>query len=155
MNNGEGRISRAIKETVCSWGIRLYSLPSCLQPCQTLSPTDLFIDTGSAAQSPNPDSIHRGIRGDWKTQKACSDAHLNKLVHKNTPVEGMSTKVEEWDVDHSMADRELSKNTVDNHSNTARPHCHPLNLDKPTALKYVMVADIRAHLILLLINECK
>lgn len=35
-----------------------------LWQCQTLTPTDLFIDTGSAAQSLNPDSVQRGIRGD-------------------------------------------------------------------------------------------
>lgn len=28
------------------------------------APTDLFIDTGSAAQSPNPDSVQRGIQED-------------------------------------------------------------------------------------------
>lgn len=87
---------------------------------QTPTPTDLFIDTGSAAQSLNPDSVQRGIRGDWKTQRPCSDAHLNKLVYKNTPVEDTSTNAEEWDTDRSMADRELSENTLDNHSTTAK-----------------------------------
>ncbi len=98
------------------------SLPSCLWRCRTLAPTDLFIDTGSAAQSPNPDSIQGGIRGDWKTQRPCSDAHLNKLVHKNTSVEDMSTKVKEWDMDHSTADGELSKNTLDNRSVITSPY---------------------------------
>ncbi len=92
--------------------------------CQTLAPTDLFIDTGSAAQSLNPDSVQRGIRGDWKTQRPCSDAHLNRLVYKNTLVEDTSANVDEWDTDHSAADRELSKNTLDNHSTTAKCLSH-------------------------------
>lgn len=96
-----------------------------LWQCQTLAPTDIFfIDTGSAAQSLNPDSVQMGIRGDWETQRPCSDAHLNKLVYKNTPVEDTSTNVEEWDMHHSMADRELSENTLDNHSTTAKCFSH-------------------------------
>lgn len=115
-----------------SWWLRYQALVShhVLWQCQTLAPTDLFIDTGRAAQSLNPDSVQRGIRGDWKTQRPCSDAHQNKLVYKNTPVEDTSTNVEEWDTDHSMADRELSKNTLDNHSTTAKCLSHSLNLDK-------------------------
>lgn len=66
-----------------------------LWQCHALAPTDVFIDTGSAAQSLNPDSVQRGIQGDWKTQRSCSDVHLNKLVHKNKPVEDTSTNVEE------------------------------------------------------------
>lgn len=86
----------------------------------TTAPTDLFIDTGRAAQNLNPDSVQKGIRRDWKTQRPCSDVHLNKLVYKNTLVEDTSTNVEEWDSDHSTAERELSKNTLNNHSATAK-----------------------------------
>jgi len=34
-----------------------------LWQCPALAPTDLYIDTGSAAQSLNPDSVQKGIRG--------------------------------------------------------------------------------------------
>lgn len=112
-----------------------------LWQCQTQAPTDLFIDTGSAAQSLNPDSVQAGIRGDWKTQRLCSDAHLNKLVCKNTPVEDTSANVEEWDTDHSTADRELSKNTLDNHSTTANCLSQCLTVDKLRALENVTVLD--------------
>lgn len=130
-----------------------------LWQCPSLAPTDLFIDTGSATQNLNPDSVQRGIRGDWKTQRPCSDGHLNKLVYKNTPGEDTSANMEEWDTDHSVADRELSKNTLDNHSSTAKSLSHSLNLEKLTALENVSVAGkwnaklVREVSLLILIME--
>lgn len=43
-----------------------------------------YTDAGSAAQSPNPDSVQRGIRGQQKIQRPCWDAHPNQLFYENT-----------------------------------------------------------------------
>lgn len=44
-------------------------------------------------------------------------------------------------MDHSVADRELSENTLDNLSTTAKCLAHSLNLDTLTALENVTLAD--------------
>lgn len=123
-----------LKQTVCDWGNGPVVSHHVLGPSQTLDPAGLFIDTGSAAQSLNPDSVQKGIRGDWNTQRPCSDTHLNKLVYENTPAEDTVTNVEEWDMNCSMADRELSKNTLDNHSTTANSLSHGNKLGKLRAV---------------------
>lgn len=93
---------------------------SCEWQCHSPGPADLYIDTGSAAQSLNPDSVQRGIWGDSKFQRPFSEAHLNKPVYNNIAAEDTGTIAEERDTDDSEADRELSKHTLDNRPNTAK-----------------------------------
>lgn len=93
---------------------------SCEWQCHSPAPADLYIDTGSAAQSLNPDSVQRGIWGDSKLQRPFSEAHLNKPVYNNTAAEDTGTIAEERDTDDSRADRELGKHTLDNRPNIAK-----------------------------------
>lgn len=84
------------------------------------APADLYIDTGSAAQSLNPDSVQRGIWGDSKFHRPFSEAHLNKPVYQNMAAEDTSTIAEERVTDDSRADMELGKHILDNHPNIAK-----------------------------------
>lgn len=93
---------------------------SCEWQCHSPAPADLYIDTGSAAQSLNPDSVQRGIWGDSKFQRPFSEAHLNKPVCNNTAAEDTGTIAEERDTDDSRADRELGKHTLDNRPNISK-----------------------------------
>lgn len=126
-----------IKETFGNCGIRLSSLPSC--PLAVPDPGSYWPFYRHRKCSTEPKSRQRsgGDSGDWETQRLCSDAHLNKLVCKNTPVEDTSANVEEWDTDRGMADREFSKNTLDNHSTTANCLSQCLEADKLRALENV------------------
>lgn len=115
---GAAACVKAMRAAACDWGVSFYSPRPATAPGSG-SHWPFFIDTGSAAQSLNPDSAQRGIRGDWNTQRPCSDPHLNKLDCKNTPAEDTGTNMKEWDTD-------LSRSTSDNQSGTSE--C--LNLDK-------------------------